>query len=177
MDEKSVIINFNNKLVTSFLFVLVCFSAGLLASLLITEGDNRHSAFFYQFGGICFALLFFPFLVAYGKALFIDRIAFYFDDNEFIYNNPLVDNPNPILWKDIKNIKELDLGENNKFIAISFHDNEMYIKKLNIFWRYITRYRLTNFDHPLFIHVSDLVDINFEEIKNIFFEKYLNYNQ
>ncbi len=171
MNNNSIIINFNKKIVSSFLFVLVIFLAGVSASIFLTEGDNKHSAFFYNFGGIYLALFSLPFLLSYGKCIFGGKVAFYFDNNTFIYNNPLVDIPNPIFWKQINNIKEIEL-DNNKFIAISFYDNSKYIGNLNLFWKYMSNFRLKKFGYPLLINNNDMIDVDFETLVNIFYEKY-----
>jgi len=133
--------------------------------------DNKHSAEFYIFGGIYIQLFILPFLVSYGKYIFIKKKAFYFDTNKFIYNNPLGDVPNPFFWKEISCIKEIELA-NHKFIAISFYDNTKYINKLNFFWKYMSNFRLKKYGYPLLIKPNNMVDIDYEALIKIFYEKY-----
>ncbi len=173
MNEK-IVVNFNKKIYYGFIFILLLFMMGFLMTLFIKEGDSKHSVEFYKFGGIYLQLISLPFLISYGKYIFKKKKAFYFDEKKFIYNNPLVSVPNPILWKDIFNIKEIKLGNIN-FIAISFHNNIEYIKKLNPFWRYMANFRLKKFGYPLMINQNEMVDINFQELTKIFHKKFENY--
>ena len=170
--NKKIIIDFNRKIIFFFIFFLILFIAGLYASVFI-EGDKKHSAEFYTFGGIYLQLIALPFLISYGKYIFTKKKAFYFNVDKFIYNYPLVDIPNPISWKDISNIKEIEVG-NHKFIAISFYDNDKYINKLNSFWKYMSNFRLKKFGYPLLISSNNTMDIDFETLVKIFYDKYEN---
>ena len=174
MKNNPVVITFNKKIIFSFLFTISVFFIGIY-SIFIVDGDNRHSASFYNYGGIFIILIIFPFLLAYAKNIFINKkVAFYIDKNKFIYNNPLVDVPNPILWNSINKIEKVELPT-YKFIAISFYDNEQYIKQLNPFWKYMANFRLKQFGFPLMINENDMIDIDFDHLLKIFLDNYQNY--
>ena len=172
--NEEIIVKFNNKIYYGFVFSLLLFISGLLMTVFTIEDDPKHSAIFYEFVGIYLQLISLPFLISYGKHIFQKKKAFYFNEDFFIYNNPLVDVPNPIFWKEISDIKEIKLG-NIHFIAISFHNNLEYINKLNPFWRYMANFRLKKFKCPLMINQNDMININFQELIRIFYNKFENY--
>jgi hypothetical protein len=173
MNKDFTIIKFNRKLAMSFIFVCIIFLVFFLITIFPPLDDKKHSAF-YQFGGLLFTiLLLLPVVISYGRHFFNKKIAFYLDDSKFIYNNPLVDVPNPILWDRINNIKKIELG-NYQFIAISFYDNAQYINQLNPFWKYIANFRLKKFGFPLMINENDMVDTDFDHLLKLFNDSYEN---
>lgn len=171
MNKDFTTIKFNRKLVTSFIFVFVFFLVFFLMTIFPPLDDKKHSADFYQFGGLLFTILLLPMVFSYGSHVLNKKTAFYFDNSKFIYNNPLVDVPNPILWDTIKDIKEIELN-NYKFIAISFYDNEQYINQLNPFWKYMANFRLKKFGFPLMINENDMIDTAFDHLLKIFYDRY-----
>ena len=174
MNQENITIKFNKKIIKSFIFLCLLILLFLYLAIIPPLDDDKHSEIFYQLGGIFFTIILLPTLISYGKFVFTKKPAFFFDDIKFIYNNPLEDVPNPILWREINKIEKIELG-NYKFIAISFYDNRKYINNLNPFWKYIANFRLKKFGFPLLINKHDMTDVSVEDLLGIFYNKYKNY--
>jgi hypothetical protein len=174
MNQKNITVKFNKKIIKTFIFLCLLVLLFLYGAIILPLNDENHSEIFYRLGGIFFTIIFLPILISYGKFVFLKRPAFFFDDTKFIYNNPLEDVPNPILWGEINKIEKIELG-NYKFIAVSFYDNQKYINKLNLFWRYMANFRLKKFGFPLLINKHDMTDLCVKDLLSIFHNKYENY--